>query len=253
MEKFQYNNQSERHGFTLLEILIALAILMLGLAVISELIQASNRQAVQVEDVTNIQVVCQNMLSRILAGDISVSTNVPIPVNDYPDWDITVSLTPAPIPNLVGIRIFARRYNIEMYPSATNPGIYTTRRTPIPGQHFVLKQWVRREDLKLNTVVQNSRNQNSNSTGFETGSGTGSELPGQAMSGYFNFSNDAELGSGQNGAPDNGFSTIDAILNTQDTTGLAAPSASASPGQPASQNRNVEYQNGNVEYNENNR
>jgi prepilin-type N-terminal cleavage/methylation domain-containing protein len=56
-------------GFTLLEILVVLAILGMGMALITEMTSVAARHSERVEEDTIVQLACENMMNSILAGN----------------------------------------------------------------------------------------------------------------------------------------------------------------------------------------
>lgn len=144
-----------RGGFTLLEIIVVLAILALGLATVTALTTATSRQTERVEEETAVQTFCSNLTNSILAGEATVSIGVDIPIPDAPNWTATVELLDGPIENLVAIRITAQRYEISEVPDAANPFASITIREPDLGRRFVYKEWARRADVRTRTLQRN--------------------------------------------------------------------------------------------------
>lgn len=142
-------------AFTLMEILVVLAILGLGLAAVTSLTTATSRQAERVEEDTAVQTTCQNMMNSILAGDATVSIGAEIPIPDAPNWAASVELLDGPIPNVVAIRMTAQRFATIETPSTSNPYSTVVSREPDPGRRFVLKEWARRGDVRTRTLRRN--------------------------------------------------------------------------------------------------
>ncbi len=141
-----------RDGFTLLEILVVLAILGMGLALISAMTRSSAQYSERVEEDSAVQLVCDNMMSSILSGGATATLGVELPIPDAPRWTVTTELLDGPIPSVVAVRITARRYDQITTGSAANPGVLTVARTPTPGRVFVLKEWARRADVRTRVV-----------------------------------------------------------------------------------------------------
>lgn len=147
--------RGKRGGFTLLEILVAFAILIMGLSIVAALATTSSRQAVQVEEETGVQLACQNLMNSILSGDATVSLGVEVPLPDTPNWAARVELLDGPISNLVAIRIVATRFEIIETPHPTDPTLTISRRSFEGGKQYVLKEWARRADVRTQTVQRN--------------------------------------------------------------------------------------------------
>lgn len=128
-------------GFTLLEILIVLAILLFGLAVVSQLMSGSLRQADDTEERTEIQLVCQNRLNEIASGALVVSPGVPETIPSFPHWIMRTFLSETPLPNVSACTVIAQKYE-------------TTQSIPIEGKQIILKQWMTRDSIQIaaNTI-----------------------------------------------------------------------------------------------------
>ncbi len=163
--------RGNRSGFTLLEILVAFAILIMGLSVVAALATTSARQAVRVEEETGVQLACQNLMNSILSGDATVSLGVEIPLPDTPNWAARVELLDGPISNLVAIRIVATRFEIIETPHPTDPTSTISRRSFEAGRRYVLKEWARRADVRTQTVRRNLDGT------FSTVDGTAADIP----------------------------------------------------------------------------
>ena len=163
--------RGNRGGFTLLEILVAFAILIMGLSIVAALATTSARQAMQVEEETGVQLACQNLMNAILAGDATVSLGVEVPLPDVPNWAARVELLDGPISNLVAIRIVATRFEIIETPHPTDPTLTISRRSFEGGRQYVLKEWARRADVRTQTVRRNVDGT------FSTVDGTAADIP----------------------------------------------------------------------------
>ena len=136
-------------GFTLLEILIVLTILLVGLSALSTLLGSAMRQAVEAEEKTSIQMICQNRLNRILSGEETVLPDESQEIDRFNQWNMTVHLDDAPLSELVRIRIVAQKYEKTREPSADRPGVYVESSVPILGQHLIVAQWARRSAIEV--------------------------------------------------------------------------------------------------------
>lgn len=141
--------KSLRYGFTLLEILIVLTILLGGLSVLSTLLGSAMRQAVEAEEKTSIQMICQNRLNRILSGEETVLPDEAQVIDRFDQWSMTIHLDDGPLTELVRIRIVAQKYEKTREPSADRPGVYVESSVPILGQHLIVAQWARRQSVQV--------------------------------------------------------------------------------------------------------
>ena len=137
-----------RRAFTLLEIIVVLAILGMGMALVSAMMRNSAQYSERVEEDSAVQLVCDNMMSSILSGTMTATLGVELPIPDAPRWTVTTELLDGPIPSVVAVRITARRYDQLATETSANPGA----RTPTPGRVFVLKEWARRANVRTRVV-----------------------------------------------------------------------------------------------------
>ena len=144
--------RTARSGFTLLEILVVLAILGMGLALVTSMTTHSARYSERVEEETNVQLALENMMNSILSGNTTATLGVEIPIPDAPRWFAKVELLDGPIDNVVAIRITAQRYETIQVLTTNNPNVETTARLPEDGRRVVLKEWARRSSVKTRAV-----------------------------------------------------------------------------------------------------
>ena len=182
--------KKRRGAFTLLEILVVLAVLGMGLALVSAMMRNSAQYSERVEEDSAVQLVCDNMMSSILSGGMTATIGVELPIPDAPRWTVTTELLDGPIPSVVAVRITARRYDQPQTESPTNPGASTVARTPTPGRVFVLKEWARRADVHTRVVSVAA-----------DGSTAAVDGTGETVAGDLNAQADAGLGGALGGVP----------------------------------------------------
>ena len=141
-----------RAGFTLLEILVVLAILGMGMAIVSSMMRNSALYSERVEEDTQVQLTCDSMMSSILSGNRTATIGVEMPIPDAPNWTVKVEVLDGPIKSVVAVRITAQRYDRMELATANNPGVVADARTPTPGRTFVVKEWARRADVHTRVV-----------------------------------------------------------------------------------------------------
>ena len=144
--------RNARAGFTLLEILVVLAILGMGMAIVSSMMRNSALYSERVEEDTQVQLTCDSMMSSILSGDRTATIGVEMPLPDAPNWTVKVEVLDGPIKSVVAVRITAQRYDRMELATANNPGVVAVARTPTPGRTFVVKEWARRADVHTRVV-----------------------------------------------------------------------------------------------------
>ena len=73
---------NRRKGLSLLEVLLALAILGTTLAVINELMRIGGTNAEQARDVTTAQIHCESLMAQVVSGLIPPTAAVNVPIED---------------------------------------------------------------------------------------------------------------------------------------------------------------------------
>ncbi|MBR6387465.1 MAG: type II secretion system protein [Thermoguttaceae bacterium] len=191
-----------RDAFTLMEILIVLAILGFGMTLIVEMTTFAARNSERVEEDTVVQLACENLMNSILAGEAVAHVGVSTPIPDAPNWETSVELLDGPIEKLVAIRITAQRYVVEEVPSLADPTVPIATKVPDVGKFYVIKEWARRDEIKAVVVSPPESNQ---TAGGIAGGPLGGAADGlDALSG----------GSESMDAPYDPFASIDAALDS---------------------------------------
>ncbi|MCA9267984.1 MAG: prepilin-type N-terminal cleavage/methylation domain-containing protein [Planctomycetales bacterium] len=118
-----------RRGLSLLEVILALAILAISMAAIGELIRMGTRAARQAEDLTRAQILCESKLSEIVAG---VQTADPVSRLGFPaepGWYYSVDLAPTDDQGVMALTVL-----VETNIDAPRPTAFSlTRWIPDPG------------------------------------------------------------------------------------------------------------------------
>ena len=76
----------ETRGFTLIEVLVVLAVLIAGFTALTQLQTSALRESAEAEEKTSIQVLCQNELEKILAGIAELVPDQENPIPEFNDW-----------------------------------------------------------------------------------------------------------------------------------------------------------------------
>ncbi|HOV78342.1 MAG TPA: prepilin-type N-terminal cleavage/methylation domain-containing protein, partial [Sedimentisphaerales bacterium] len=79
------SERNHRRGFTLLEVILALAILLSSLAAIGHLVFNAYQNALRVKNLTRAQLICEGILAELNAGSIALETIADAPVEDIDD------------------------------------------------------------------------------------------------------------------------------------------------------------------------
>jgi type II secretory pathway component PulJ len=126
-----------RHGFSLLEVLLATSILIGSAIVLMELVSIGSRHASSARDLVKSQLICQTKLNEVLARVVPAETVRPTPVEDEPEWVYWIDVQPLKQPGLVALEVNAAH---EPQPNKQSA-------------RFTLIRWVR--DPQANKALEN--------------------------------------------------------------------------------------------------
>lgn len=111
--RFSAHRYSRRRGFSLLEILLALAILGGSLAMLSRIVETGTSAAREARDLSHARILCQTKLSELLLDSISGMTPQSVPLGPLESFDsqsnttflYSIDVQPAPLDGLLAIRV----------------------------------------------------------------------------------------------------------------------------------------------------
>lgn len=113
-----------RRGFSLLEILLALAILGGSLAVLSQIVGTGADSARSARDLAMARLLCQSKLAELLVSNVTPTAVTSTPLSS-PDshsdtvFNYTVEVAPAPVDALLALRVSVQAENPGGGPSAS--------------------------------------------------------------------------------------------------------------------------------------
>jgi general secretion pathway protein I len=120
-----------RSGFSLMEMLVVTAVLLVAVGVLAELAGVGRQHARAAEDAATAQRTCQNLVQEILCGALPLEAVSEAVVPETPEWTYSIALRPLEQfewdPGLAELRV-------------------TVAKTPDgskPGKPFSLTRWVR--------------------------------------------------------------------------------------------------------------
>jgi general secretion pathway protein I len=102
-----------RHGFSLLEVLLAMAILVGSLVVLSDLATIGRIHATKAADGTTAMRICRSKLNEIIAGLEPVAPVRDEPLDGEPGWLYSVEVESLQQPGLVSVRVTVRQEESE--------------------------------------------------------------------------------------------------------------------------------------------
>lgn len=108
--RIRRTSNHRRAGFTLLEVILAIAILLTSLAAIGQLVHNSFRNASRVRDLTRAQLIAESIMAQLNAGALSLDTVAEAPVEDIddtvePGWLYSVDVIPLELDGLLSVEV----------------------------------------------------------------------------------------------------------------------------------------------------
>jgi len=94
-----------KSGFSLMEVLLAISILLACLVVLGQMATVGRRHAEDAESLTAAQLLCQAKLNEILVGAVPVASRASSAVPEMPEWSCEVEVQTLPQYDLVAVRV----------------------------------------------------------------------------------------------------------------------------------------------------
>src|SRR5689334_19694257 len=94
-----------RRAFTLLEVILALAILGGAVAVLSEALRAAYRSAEAAEGYTRAELIAASTMSELVAGAAPLQSAQNVPCETDPAFAISIALNATPVDGLVSVSV----------------------------------------------------------------------------------------------------------------------------------------------------
>ncbi len=136
-----------RRGLSLMEVIIALAILVGSVAVLSQLIDKAVRYAMRATDVTEAQSIANNVLTEILAGVRPWESITAERIDPLLPWNVAVQIEPTEVTELDAITVAVFKQ--------PPPGATPIDRDEAERRAYRLVRWVRRpvESLEVGDAI----------------------------------------------------------------------------------------------------
>jgi general secretion pathway protein I len=167
----QVGNLSYHRGFTLLEVMLALAILVGAIAVLGEFGRVGLRCAKSSRDLTRAELLCESVMSEITAGILTPDSAQGVPVTDPSSQGTSVNTTQADDGGSWVYSIDAKTIDQDGLIAVT----VTVQNTPVADRpaSFSLTRWIPDPGLESSDDSSESDSSDSQSTSSETQSSTG--------------------------------------------------------------------------------
>ncbi|HVT30909.1 MAG TPA: prepilin-type N-terminal cleavage/methylation domain-containing protein [Lacipirellulaceae bacterium] len=149
---------SPNRAFTLLEIILSLAILAGSLAALGEAMRSATRSAAKTEDETQAQILAESIINEFQAGsrELTAVNQAQLDTSDDPPWVYSVNIDQTDYDELVAVRVrVEQQLDARLQPA-----------------HFELVRWMPNPDF-VQSNTSDQQGDASNSTG-NSGSATGS-------------------------------------------------------------------------------
>jgi len=128
-------SRQQREGFTLLEVLLTAAILLIGLTAILQTTRSALQRMAAAKELTEAQNACQSVLNELLAQSSKIRPEEGKTIEQLPHWRIRVDIYPAPQSGLYVLHLSAQQFS--------------PREDTFLGIRYQLIRWVAAERVQL--------------------------------------------------------------------------------------------------------
>ncbi len=151
-----------RAGLSLLEVILAIAILGGCVAVIGELVRLGARQAEEARELTTAQLLCESKLEEIAAGVVAPEAVGGVPFETDPRWQYAIEVASLDTPDLIQVTVSAQQVD-------------GSRQVPLS---FSLTRWMIDPNLELELSALESESSGEMSTGGSSSQSTSGTTAG---------------------------------------------------------------------------
>ena len=100
---------SQQAGFTLLEVVIAVAILLGSITALFQLLNLGHRSSMQAKFRTDAVMLAETIMNEALAGIVPLQSSTEEESDDYPGWFWSLSVEDAGVDDLLEVTVLVRR------------------------------------------------------------------------------------------------------------------------------------------------
>lgn len=182
-------SSAKRRGLSLMEVLVALAIFVMGFVALGQILTLSSNQAVEIKFQSIATRMAQSKMAQAVSGIIPLSSQSQVSDDDDPDWYWSIEVSQANLPGVTAIPDAFQSYfqSVTIRVSHADPtGNMTdycvlTQLVLDPSQRGTAKDTITATN---STATSSSGSGSGSSTGSSTGAGsTGSGGTGGATGG----------------------------------------------------------------------
>ena len=94
-----------RSGLTLLEVILAIAILGIAMVALGQLVQLGSQAAGDARDLAEAQVLCDTKVSELRSGILPLQSASAAVIDTAPRWQYSVTVTAAELPGLLLVEV----------------------------------------------------------------------------------------------------------------------------------------------------
>lgn len=105
--------RGRRCGLSLLEVILAVAILGTSMAIIGQVFFAGYRSAVKARDLSDATILCDSVMAELSAGSLEVESTAGATINGIPGWEYSIETTESEIPGLLLTTVSVSRQNVN--------------------------------------------------------------------------------------------------------------------------------------------
>ncbi len=155
----QENSSDPFVGFSLLEVVLALAILAGALAALGEVMRLGDENAAAAADESRAEMLAESVMAEILVGARAIGnvSGAALPLKDDPSWTMSIEVQPTDYQELVAVRVsVAQQLDPQQQPARCD-----------------LVRWLPNPDFLPAETQESSQQSSSSTTGAETDGGSG--------------------------------------------------------------------------------
>ena len=128
----------KHRGLSLIEVIIALAILVGSAAALTQLVDVGRRHAERAVEVTDVQSICRNVMNEVLAGVRPWEEVRRQPVDPFTPWDCSIEIRPTDLVDLFSVTVAV------MEPAGPGSNPLAMDEVDNSSRQYRLVRWVRR-------------------------------------------------------------------------------------------------------------